>query len=360
MFKNTHIWLPSYIKQRLAPRQIRPKPVHIMFCFADHFEPRWENPSYETEVKRVDFWIKNYPELARKFKDSDGKHPQHTFFYPQEEYRPEHLEKLAKLCKEGFGEVEIHLHHDNDTPEGLRDKIQSFKIKLENHGLLSKDKDGKTRYGFIHGNWALCNSRRNGRMCGVNNELEILEDTGCYADFTLPSAPSETQTKKINDIYYAKNNPKIAKSHNEGIAVEVGKKPFGNLMLVQGPLALNWKRRKRGIIPRIENGEISEKNRPTKDRIDLWIEQNIHVKGKPDWIFVKVYAHGAQEGNFDTLLGEPIEKMFTDLGSRYNDGKQFTLHYVTTREMYNIIKAAEDGLNNNPNKYREYILKGNS
>ena len=44
-------------------------------------------------------------------------------------------------------------------------------------------------YAFIHGNWSLCNSRPDGRYCGVNNELDVLRETGCYADFTLPSAP---------------------------------------------------------------------------------------------------------------------------------------------------------------------------
>ena len=41
----------------------------------------------------------------------------------------------------------------------------------------------------------------------VNNELEILRDTGCYADFTMPSAPHPTQTWKINSIYSASDRP---------------------------------------------------------------------------------------------------------------------------------------------------------
>ena len=69
----------------------------------------------------------------------------------------------------------------------------------ERHGLLSRDRyTGEVGYGFIHGNWALDNSRPDGRMCGVDNELDVLRETGCYADFTLPSAPSPTQTRKIN------------------------------------------------------------------------------------------------------------------------------------------------------------------
>ena len=359
MIKNTHIWIPNYIKQYLQRKNSysRKHPVHIMFCLVDHFEPKWKNPSYETEINRVNKLTLQLPKFVGRFKDADGRLPRYTLFYPQEEYRPQHLDKLAGLCKSGFCEVEVHLHHDNDTAEGLREKIEDFKQKLSSHGLLSQNGEGKIRYGFIHGNWALDNSRRDGRMCGVNNELEILKETGCYADFTLPSAPSETQTKKINSIYYAKGNLERPKSHNTGIDSEVGKSPSGDLMIIQGPLALNWRRRKWGIFPRIENSEISDRNIPTEDRIDLWVKQHIHVKGKPNWLFIKVHTHGAQEKNSDVLLGKETERMFSYLESKYNDRKNYVLHYVTAREMFNIIKAAEAGLDGSPNEYRDYILK---
>lgn len=358
--KGLHLWILPYLGQRFAllrKRDIQ-TPTHIIFCLADHFEPRWENPAYEVECARVNAWVQRYPQIAQKFRDADGKFPQHTFFYPAEEYRPEHLEKLADLCKRGFGEIEIHLHHENDTSCGFKEKLILYKNQLMQHGLLSTDNAGHLRYGFIHGNWALDNSRKNGKFCGVNNELTILKETGCYADFTLPAAPSEAQTKKINSIYYAHDNPDRPKSHNTGIAVEAGARPANDgLMIIQGPLTLNWKRRKWRVFPRIENGEISAKNPPTKERVDLWIKQHIHVKGRPDWVFVKVHIHGAQKMNLDIFLWEKFEEMFSYLTDKYNDGKNYVLHYVTARQMYNIIKAAEDGLNGNPKEYRDYILK---
>ena len=361
MLKNTHIWLSSYLEQRLRRKNRHNKKLtHIMFCLVDHFEPKWENPSYEVEAERVNRWVLNYPKVVEEFRDSEGKIPQYTFFYPQEEYNKEHLEKIASLCKRGLGEVEIHLHHHNDTPQNFREKIEDFKIKLQRHGLLSKDEKGNVRYGFIHGNWALNNSRRDGKCCGINNELEILKETGCYADFTLPSAPSDTQTKKINSVYYAKGDHQKPKCHNSGVDVEVSREPSGDLMIIQGPLTLNWKRRKWGVFPRIENGEISGKNPPTKERINLWVDECIHVKGKPDWLFIKVYTHGAQEGNHEVLLGEGRKAMHRYLESEYNDGKNYILHYVTARETFNIIKAAEYGLDGNPGKYRDYILKRQS
>src|SRR5438132_607974 len=80
----------------------------------------------------------------------------------------------------------------------FRRKLVWFRdVLAQRHGLLARDRTtGALGYGFIHGNWALCNSRPDGRWCGVNNELEILRATGCYADFTMPSAPHPTQIGK--------------------------------------------------------------------------------------------------------------------------------------------------------------------
>lgn len=354
--KNMHLWLWSYI------RQSRPAgvagPVHVMFMFVDHYEPKWRSPSYETEVARVKAWSERYPALAAKHRDADGVHPQHTFFYPEEEYRPEHLDAIEKMCVDGYGEIEVHLHHDNDTDAGLREKIERFvKILSERHGALSVDPTTKRlAFGFIHGNWALDNSRADGRWCGVNNELQVLADLGCYADFTLPSAPSDTQTAKINSIYYAVDDPHCGKSHNQGIDAAVGVAPKADLLVVQGPLALNWKRRKWGVLPRLENADVRLSSQPTPDRVDLWVRQHIHVKGRPDWVFVKVHTHGTQEPDMETLLGEPADRMFSHLESKYNDGTKYQLHYVTSREAYNIIKAAEAGKTGNPNDYRDFYL----
>lgn len=356
--KNLHLWLPAYIRQSLKTPIQSQKPIHVLFAIVDHFEPYWNGVSDDTALQRVTAYKKKLPNIFRKFKDDDGDLPKHTFFYPEEEYNFEIIEMLASICRQGYGDVEIHLHHDNDTAEGLREKLIRFKtILYEKHGLLRKNPETREIvYGFIHGNWALCNSRKDSKWCGVNNELTILKETGCYADFTLPSAPSDTQTKKINSIYYAKDNPGKPKSHDSGVDVETGKFSNNDLMIIQGPLTLNWRRRKLGVIPKIENGELSYNNPPLPNRIDLWIRQHIHVKGRPEWVFVKVYTHGAQEKN-DMLLNGGLEKIYSYLEEKYNDGNDYVLHYVSAWEMYNIIKAAEAGEKGNPAEFRDYLSK---
>lgn len=353
--RNMQIWILAYLRRERPQKTEGPR--HILFCFVDHYEPMWGGAGYEQECARVKRWMDDYPKLADKHRDSDGRKPTHCFFYPEEEYREEHLTALTDLCRRGYGEIDVHLHHDNDTSDGLREKLNSFRETLhKRHDALSLNDAGEPVYGFIHGNWCLDNARPDGRYCGVNDELRVLKATGCYVDYTLPAAPDPSQTRKINSIYYATDDPARPRSHDDGEDVRVGGSPEGDLMLIQGPLMLNWRDRKLGLIPRIENSDIRGGQPPLPYRTDLWVEANVHVKGRPEWVFVKIHTHGTQEDSMDTLLGEPMDRMYSDLETRYNDGSNFVLHYVTAREMYNIARAAEGGESGNPNDYRDYII----
>jgi hypothetical protein len=109
-------------------------------------------------------------------------------------------------------------------------------------------------------------------------------------------------------------------------------------------------------LPRIENADVRTSSPPTPDRIDAWVDMGIHVEGRPEWIFIKVHTHGTQERDINTLLGDPMDQAFSYLESKYNDGKNYKLHYVSARETYNIIKAAEAGLKGGPNEYRDYLI----
>jgi hypothetical protein len=165
-------WLPTYLRdwrRRGLPRA--GEPVHLLLCVCDHFEPKLGGAGPAQAASRVARWVEDYPKAFACFRDSDGRPPRHTFFYPAEEYEPEYLDALGGLCKAGFGEVEIHLHHDNDTADNLRRTLIEFRDTLANrHGLLSRHREtGALGYGFIHGNWALDNSRPDGKWCGVKS-----------------------------------------------------------------------------------------------------------------------------------------------------------------------------------------------
>jgi len=356
--KNMDIWFFSYIKSVLNRPKVK-GPVHVMFCFVDHFEPQWKNrDNIELERARVDRWFKDYPLMAEQHKDADGHMPKHCFFYPEEEYRYEHLAKLSDMCYRGFGEIEIHLHHDNDTPENFTKVMTNFAKRLHHdHGALPVHPETEQiMYAFIHGNWSLDNSLPNGYMCGIDNELSLLNKTGCYVDMTLPATPSPAQTTKVNSIYYATGRPGKCKSHDTGIDVKVGEKESGDIMLIQGPIGINFSWRTAKGLPHVENADVRKACPPLKSRVDQWVNSHIHVKGRPEWVFIKVHTHGTQEADMDILLGQSRHDMHSYLETKYNDKDNYILHYVSAREMYNIAKAAEAGKYGDPNEYRDFIL----
>ena len=292
--------------------------VHLLLCVADHFEPRWGDACDEVAAARVGRWVGAYPRLFDRFRDADGRPPRHTFFYPIDQYEPAPLDSLAELCRAGFGEVEIHLHHDHDTAENLRRTLLKYKrLFAERHGLLARRRDtGEIAYGFVHGNWALDNSRPDGRWCGVNNELGVLRETGCYADFTLPSAPSPTQTRTINSIYYAVGDPGRRKSHDRGVAVGRSPRRTARRCWSRGRCCSVGSGDRWGPRPAIENGCVQPGQPPTERRLDLWLRARVGVPQRPDWFFVKLHTHGATEANQRVLLADPMVRFHEMLARR--------------------------------------------
>lgn len=357
--RNMQHWLFECLRQQWRSRRVEHEgTIHVLICIADHFEPSWGNPTEDEADERVAAWLKEYPRNLGRFCDSDGRPPRHTFFFPIDQYDERHVDAIGELCAQGYGEVEIHLHHDNDTAENLERMLGHYvKVLDERHGLLGRWADGTPAYGFVHGNWALDNSRPDGRWCGVANELDVLKSTGCYADFTLPSAPDATQTRTLNEIYYAIGRDGCCKSHDRGTRVVVGGKETEGLMIVQGPLRLWWPRGSKK--PRLENGCVQAGQPATMERLEEWIRAGVRVPGREDWIFVKLHTHGAKASNRDVLLGAAGVAFHEGLARRAAQDERFRYHYVTAREMYNLAKSAEAGWEGSVEDSRDYLVSAN-
>jgi hypothetical protein len=357
-----HRWLPAYL--RTLPRRRLPRSdedIHVLLCFADHFEPKADGADHARGLCRVETWAREFPRRLGAFRDSDGRAPRYTFFFPIEEYEPDYLDLLAELCRAGHGEVELHLHHHDDTADNLWGQLLAFKEMLaQRHGLLARHREtGALAYGFIHGNWALCNALPGGQCCGVNNELDILRETGCYADFTYPSAPNVAQPPIINSLYYACDRPGQPRSHETGWHVGTRPQPPRSLLLVQGPLVLDWRHRKLGLLPGTENGCLQASQPPDVARLPSWLRARVQVPGRPDWFFVKLHAHGAEEKAHEALLGAPMVRFHEDLARMAQENPRFHFHYVTAREVYNLIKAAEAGFTGSVREALDYLLVSN-
>jgi hypothetical protein len=341
-----YVWLPGYFRWATGPQEPASGPVHVFFLFADHFEPG------ENE-RMMERWLDEYPKLAARHHDSMGRVPQHTWFYPAEQPIDRNMAGLQKLVAAGYGEVELHLHHANDTQESARRRFANGVAYFQKFGFL-KTADGASHFAFVHGNWGLDNS--NGKQfCGADRELEMLRQLGCFADFTFPSIQWNSQPPSVNNIFEATDDDR-PKSYAEGVPVQAGVPPQGDLMIFQGPLLLvpSWRAT---LFVGIDDGNIHPAAPAGPDRVDNWMRTRIHVKGRPEWQFIKVHGHGAEsEGDATESLGPRFDSVFSHLEGRYNDGVHYVLHYVTAREAFNLVRAAADGKTGDPREYYDYVV----
>lgn len=360
-------WLPGVVARRVVRRAVPRGPAHVVVAIADHYEPAYlprllRFPTSEREQEaRVERWCQLYRDTADRHRDVNGFPLVHTYFLPAEDWYPSVVERLAEFSRAGFGELEVQLHHgvwQPDTAEATRTTIEAFRDLLVAHGCLSRwDGVGAPRYGFVHGNWALANSNC-GRYCGVDGEMQILADTGCYADFTMPSAPDPSQVGKTNSIYECTLPFGERAPHRAGRDLSVGRLPTRLPLIVQGPLALSFPHGEgaRGLYPRIEIGEIASRVRPTLQRAEAWRAAGVAVDGRPDWLFVKLHCHGLGEATWESLItSERIELVEALQANAARRGD--TLHFVSAREMVNIALAACDGREGSPNDHRDYRLQ---
>ncbi|UCF79023.1 MAG: hypothetical protein JSW03_01815 [Candidatus Eiseniibacteriota bacterium] len=351
-----HLWLPHYAMRTLArSEESTQKLTHVLFLFVDHYEPG----RGAAAAQRSHEWLREYKAIADRHRDSYGRKPQHTWFYAYEQKNAEVMKELVAAVYEGYGEVELHWHHGNDTNasfaanlEEALDWLSSFGVATSAGGAASGDAAASLapeqphRFGFVHGNWALDNSG-NREHCGVSRELDILREAGCYADFTFPSFGSVSQPATTNSIYYARDTDE-PKSYDRGKQAAVGERTHEALMIFEGPLGLAASRQF------FEYGNIASDRPPSPSRLDRWVKARVRIKGRPEWIFVKVYTHGIQDR--EVVLGEATDRMFAYLEKKYGRGS-FRLHYVTAREAFNVVRAAEDGLSGDPDVYRDYEVK---
>ena len=317
-------------------RTSRPKRAWI--AVTDHYEPLGMSASHETALARVAQWRDKWPLVADQApRDAAGQRPQYSFFYPQEEYRSDLLEGIAEMVRLGVADVEVHLHHDKEQRELFIGKIVEFCRRLtDGHGLLRRQ-DGRTVFGFIHGNWALDNSRPDGRACGLMGEIALLRDLGCYADFTMPSIPSPTQSRVVNQIYWCTSNADgRPRCFDRGIEATVGGGRRGDLLMMTGPVGFSFGGR---LLPRVETGEIAGYNLPTPARVRRWFDLAPTIG---DDLFLKLYTHGAQERNFEPLLGGGLESMFGRMAEEA-ERRGIELHWATAWQMYQAADALTRG-----------------
>jgi hypothetical protein len=247
----------------------------------------------------------------------------------------------------GFGEVEFHLHHGHDSHESMAATLRAGLDWFRRFGAMwTAEERPRSYFGYVAGNSALDNGAGDDALSGCDTELRALRDAGCYADFTFPSLGSPAQPRQTNSIYYATEDGR-PKSYDTGVEAAVGREPSGDLLILQGPLAVDW------AAGCLEDGALENSSPPHPRRLAALLKAHVHVPGRPEWVFVKLHTHAMQ--NRASFLSPAADAMFAAMGEWWNR-PPFRLHYATAREAYNLVKAAEAGKAGNPDDYRDYLI----
>jgi hypothetical protein len=340
-------WLLDFLRTaRRFDRRALPagRPVDVIVLVSDHYEPA-RRFGAAAAVESVRSWCAAYEELAGPHRDADGRVPQHTWFYRYDYPNPGCVRALSECCFRGFGEVEFHLHHGPDTHETFTATLEAGVEWFGTFGaMLSAEPRPRRRFVYVAGNYALDNGAGDDRLSGCPTELRALPDAGCYADFTFPSLGSHAQPRLANAIYYAAEDGG-PKSYDTGVPVEVGRPPSGDLMIFEGPMAIDW------AGGRVDDGALENTSLPHPARLAGWLSAHVHVRGRPEWVFVKLSTHAMQSRA--SFLSPALGEVFSAMEAWWNR-PPFRLHYVTAREAYNIVKAAEAGHSGDPNDYRDF------
>lgn len=331
--RHGEIWLPSYLRTRLNALMGSGEPAQrVWLAIADHYEPFWNNADVVVAKRRVADWRQQWPQIAARHRDSAGRRPAYTFYYPAEEYHPDLLDPLAELTRDGIGDVEVHIHHNREGEADFVGRMELFLRQLRNdHGLL-REWNGRAAFGFIHGNWALDNSLPGGAYCGLNNELTLLSRLGCYADFTMPSGDSPSQARMVNQIYWARDDQASPKSYDRGIPLQPGAGVEGDILMIPGPLGIRWVER---MIPRLEAGELAGYDLPTPYRVRRWLDVAPRIGGD---VFIKLFAHGTQERNSEPLLNGGLDLLFESVHAECMR-RHLRFFYVSTWQMRMALEA---------------------
>lgn len=340
LWKWNAVWFPAYVQQTLLGGTSSDEIEHLMFVVADHYEPGFEQ---DEAVVANEAWLADYQKAVTGKLDSYGNRFVYNWFYPFDQRNDAVLKRLQDEVVRGTGEVEFHWHKPCLSAEEYDVQLTEAVNWFQSVGTFQAHDDAVARFAFIAGNWDLDNGRGTG--CGVNDEISQLRRAGGYMDMTYSTLGSPAQpSKMINQLYYVQDS-QGARSYEQGTRVSVGgKTPEDPFLMFQGPLSFHWDLS-------FEYGALESYALPSLKRIQRWIDSHIHVEGKPEWSFVKLYSHGIQSPDIvKHHLGPMLEQLKAEAERR-----NIKLHYVSAREAYNIVRAAEAGLEGDPELYRDYV-----
>ena len=106
--------------------------------------------------------------------------------------------------------------------------------------------------------------------------------------------------------------------------------------MITGPFGLRFGER---LAPHLETGEIAGYDMPTSSRVRRWFDIAPMIGND---LFLKIYTHGAPEGNLEPLLNEGLGNLFHWLAEEA-ERRGIEIHWATAWQMYQAVDALIQG-----------------
>jgi hypothetical protein len=92
-------------------------------------------------------------------------------------------------------------------------------------------------------------------------------------------------------------------------------------------------------------------------RLERWADARVAVRGRPEWVFLKLYCHGFFTHDQDACIGEGARRFWSEALEESARTGRYRVHFASAREAFNIAMAAVEGREGEPGQYRDYKLR---
>src|SRR5262249_62211797 len=112
-----------------------------------------------------------------------------------------------------------------------------------------------------------------------------------------------------NSIYAVRDDDQ-PKSYDRYLPLSMLRSGEADLMMFEGPLIFSPSLTLRHLFLDLDDGDIHATEHASPARADMWIRANVHVAERPDWIFIKLFSHGASTpGDVEAVTGQDYSNM---------------------------------------------------
>ncbi|MBY0320959.1 MAG: methyltransferase domain-containing protein [Reyranella sp.] len=351
----------------------------VCYFHADHFEP-WGSGLNDDAVRAVEHFAQQtrtspyasklslfYSTYVPHRLDLDASGPTDGHRAPGDKVifaqrSPQQEAMITKvirpLCTEDEHEMHLHVHHEwwtrNDShfdspisnwvnahSTGELDQLRlDLFFSLATDVIARETGEPFSRWGFVHGNWALAGSDR--RICQIKNELSMIMKHGGFGDFSFPAGRSICDPRIETPFTCLPLDLERAYDLPEADAQPVSR----NTKVMSPDRFFIWNSKIKANYSSLDYyyGPNRDRFQQTDAMVDNWLTNSVVIG---DCLFVKTHAHSMygyyKMADPDSLVPHrypDIVAVFDRL-ARACDNAGVELQFATVNEVMDLLHAVD-------------------